>query len=276
MPIAAFVPAIIAGGVGLAGAAAAVSAGKSQAKAIQGAANTAAQTQQQGLDQQIAFLNQGKADAMPYLQGTINQGRQANDLLGASAGLNPQTPGYSQQQAYADYQTGRTNSQFNQDAQNSTQRALTLMQSSNAAMGKGGAVNSGKSLKASSDIYKNYADSVTGNYNALLGGYGTAGINASNNAANIQIGQAGGLAAASAGATNAIGGYQYTSGIGAANAIGQGQQGAAGFIGAGVNALTNMPQPYIQQTPYINPTQLYPTSNVGLAGNYTPIPSLRI
>lgn len=249
-------------GSAVVGAGASIAAGNKQAKAAKDAANM----QREAASEEIAFQREARDDANRILTPYSNLGNQARDRYYAARGLTPSTAGYTTGAAANDYENSFLASPDWQDAQYSTAQALGALQSTNGALGRGSAINSGKALRAASDITQGYRAAARSGYdNALLSavdlgvmgdsGRASGGQNFANNAASATR-----SAAQQAG--------QY--GLAAANAQANGLAGAAAFGSYGVNSFLNRPTSY---NPPINPSA--PISTIDYANMPTAISQIR-
>lgn len=212
------------------GAGASIAAGNAQSKAIRGAAAA----QERSAQEQIALQREARENAEKELRPYAAEGDGARRMYNAAYGVAPTGEGDSLTAARGDFDAGFNASPFWETAQQSTAQALQALRATNAAAGRGTAINSGKALRAASDIANTYRGGAVSQYLSGLGGISDRGYNAStgiasggqqfaNNASTI-MGQA---AANSANLT-----------VQAANAQAQGWGNAAGFIGWGAGQLS--------------------------------------
>lgn len=215
------------------------------AKAQIEAANIAAQQQREGLDKQLAFQQQGYDIAEREFRPWVKEGDQARAMYNSAFGVNP-TNGQTLADARGQFDAGFENSPYWRDAQYSTTQALNALNSTDAAMGKGG-LNSGKAQRAAGDLVNNFRGNATNMYLNALGGIVDLGVTGATGVASAGQTLANNNAGAIRSATNAISDYMYdgTSGAGAARAngvAGAGNALAQGYVnsaGAAANGAIN-------------------------------------
>lgn len=247
MPIAAIAAGVIGAGATVYAANKASSAAK---KSSQQAAATA--------DQQIQFQREARDEAKAQLTPYSLEGAAARRMYNAAMGVAPAAgTSTSAGVAGADtldaarsaYDSGFTNSPFWQDAQYATTQGMNALRSTNAAMGRGSSINSGKALRAASDIAEGYRGAATTNYLASLGGIVNTGMTAdsgiasggqvfANNAGNA-LGQA-----------TALQGQYNMAGANAAQSAASDIAGIGGYLAG--NYL-NGGQNYFQPMQYVQP-----------------------
>lgn len=164
--------------------------GNQQANAVQGAANTSADAMRYAANQQVNYLTQGANQAAGYLDPIVEQGNIPTEMVLGAVGAGGQNQG-AYEQAYND---AYNNSHWRTEADFNTDQAYQQLQSTNAAMGKGGAINSGKALRAAGEMGYQLAmqgrDAHLGNLKEFI----NRGDTARTNMANVRIGQAGQVA----------------------------------------------------------------------------------
>jgi hypothetical protein len=162
MPVALIATAVTAG--------ASIYSANKQSKAAKNASNQAAAT----ASEQIALQREAYDNADRILTPYSTEGNSARRMYNAAIGVAPTGEGDTIGAARSDYDAGFDNSPFWRDAQYATGQAMNALQSTNAAMGRGSSINSGKALRAASDIQEGYRGSATQNYlNSLAGVAGT-------------------------------------------------------------------------------------------------------
>ena len=162
MPVALIATAVTAG--------ASIYSANKQSSAAKKASQQAAQT----ASEQIALQREAYDNADRILTPYSTEGNSARRMYNAAIGVAPTGTGDTITAARSDYDAGFENSPFWQDAQYATGQAMNALQSTNAAMGRGGSINSGKALRAASDIQQGYRGNATQNYlNSLAGVAGT-------------------------------------------------------------------------------------------------------
>ena len=162
MPVALIATAVTAG--------ASIYSANKQSSAAKKASQQAAQT----ASEQIALQREAYDNADRILTPYSTEGNSARRMYNAAIGVAPTGTGDTITAARSDYDTGFDNSPFWRDAQYATGQAMNALQSTNAAMGRGGSINSGKALRAASDIQEGYRGNATQNYmNSLAGVAGT-------------------------------------------------------------------------------------------------------
>lgn len=162
MPVALIATAVTAG--------ASIYSANKQSSAAKKASQQAAAT----ASEQIAMQREAYNNADRILTPYSTEGNSARRMYNAAIGVAPTGTGDTIGAARSDYDAGFNNSPFWQDAQYATGQAMNALQSTNAAMGRGGSINSGKALRAASDIQQGYRGNATQNYlNSLAGVAGT-------------------------------------------------------------------------------------------------------
>lgn len=152
------------------GAGASVASASAQSKAAKKASQQAAAT----ASEQIALQREAYNNADRILTPYSTEGNSARRMYNAAIGVAPTGSGDTMTAARSDYDAGFDNSPFWRDAQYATGQAMNALQSTNAAMGRGSSINSGKALRAASDIQQGYRGNATQNYlNSLAGVAGT-------------------------------------------------------------------------------------------------------
>ncbi len=156
------------------GAGVSASAASKQAKAAKNAANQAAATASQEMEMQREARDEARKIFTPYSQEGAAARRIYNGAMGI--GVGGSTDPAALAAARADYDTSFEASPFWRDAQYATGQAMNALNSTNAAMGRGGSINSGKALRAASDIQQGYRGAATQNYLTSLGGIVDTGL----------------------------------------------------------------------------------------------------
>lgn len=152
------------------GAGASAASASAQSKAAKKASQQAAAT----ASEQIALQREAYDNADRILTPYSTEGNSARRMYNAAIGVAPTGTGDTIGAARSDYDAGFNNSPFWRDAQYATGQAMNALQSTNAAMGRGSSINSGKALRAASDIQEGYRGGATQNYlNSLAGVAGT-------------------------------------------------------------------------------------------------------
>ena len=211
--------------VGVVGAGASAYSASKQSSAAKKA--TAAATE--ASNQEIALQREARDEARkiftPYSQEGAAARRLYNGAMGI--GVGGSTDPTALAAARSDYDTAFEASPFWRDAQYGAGQAMNALMSTNAAMGRGSSINSGKALRAASDIQTGYRGQATQNYLSSLSGIIDTGMTADSGIAS------GGQAYAN-NASNAI---RNAAGINANAQMAQGQAWAnaasdfAGFAG---------------------------------------------
>jgi len=246
------------------GAHAASKASSKQASAINNAANQQAQSSAE----QIALQREARDEAKKILTPYVTEGDSARRMLNSAYGVAPTGEGDSLEGARADFDAGFEASPFWKNAQDATAKALAALRSTNAALGRGSSINSGKAMRAAADINQNYRGGATSEYIAGLGGIADRGFDASAGIASGGVNFAN--SASSTMAQSAA--NQGNLAMAAANAKYQGASDAAGFLGwgagqlSGGNFITN--RSYFNPSPAIRATPLMaqPISQLAYAG----------
>lgn len=228
MAAAAMIGSAVIGGV------ASISAGRSQASAARQASAAAGDA----ASQEIAFARQARDEARTQLTPYSIEGQAARSMYNAAMNVDTMSGGDTLAAARARYGEGFEASPYWQDAQYSTGKALDAMRSTNAAMGRGSPINSGKALRAASDINLGYRGAATQQYLASLGGIVDIGVQADSG-----IASGGQVFANSAGsALRAAALQQGAYGLAGADAQAQGLANAGGFAAYGLGQI-GQPKP---------------------------------
>lgn len=267
MPVAAIGAAVIGG-------AASISAANKAAKATKNASNQAAQTAQDQIALQREAYANAKATLTPYAQEGAAARRLYNGAMGIAPAAGTSTSAGvagadTLDAARAAYNSGFETSPYWQDAQYATGQAMNALRSTNAAMGRGSSINSGKALRAASDIQQGYRGAATQNYLASLNNIGQTGLTADTGIAS------GGQNFAN-NASNALGqatALQGQYGMANAAAYGNAMSDIAGIAGYTAGNYLNGGQSYFQPMQSVTPINV-PTPNVGLSPNALNVPSL--
>jgi len=212
------------------------SAAKKQAKAINQSAQTAADAQTQSTQMQIDALNNAAAAGEAELRPIVQQGERPLYLHQAAYGLLPPD---QQPAGRAAYTQAFEQSPYWQDALEATNRGVSALVSSNAAAGKGGAINSGKALRAASDIAQTYRGGATDKYISGLGGYIDRYDAAKSGIANLKIGAGTQVANAFGNQGNNLASIYANQGNALANIYGNQASNVAGFTGNVFSTLGN-------------------------------------
>jgi len=239
----------ILGAAGI-GAAASMSAAKSQSKAAREASAAARDAANQEIQLQREARDEARKIFTPYSQ----EGSAARRMYNAAMGIAP-AAGTSAGAgvagadtlgaARAAYDAGFDASPYWRDAQYGAGEAMNALMSTNAALGRGGSVNSGKALRATQDIQTGYRGQATQNYLASLAGISDTGLVADSGIAS------GGqnYANMSGNALRQAAALQGQYGLAGAAAMGQGYANAAGFLGYGLGNYRPGGQSYFSYTP---------------------------
>lgn len=147
------------------------------------AARKAAQIAGETADKEIALQREARDEARkiftPYSQEGAAARRMYNGAMGiAPGGATGPAGADSLAAARAAYDSGFEASPFWRDAQYGASEAFNALRSTNAAMGRGSSINSGKALRATQDIQTGYRGQATQNYLASLGGIIDNGLTA--------------------------------------------------------------------------------------------------
>lgn len=168
---------VIAGGAAILGGALSKKGGDKQAKAAQ-------QASQQASDaaaQELAFQQQARDETRTQLTPYSREGAAARRMYNAAMGVDTISGGAGGDTlaaARADYDRNFEASPFVGDARYGAEQALNALRSTNAAMGRGSGINSGKALRAATDIEQGYRASATQNYLNSLSGIVDTGMQA--------------------------------------------------------------------------------------------------
>lgn len=144
------------------------------------AAKKASQAATDASNQEIALQREARDEARkiftPYSQEGTAARRLYNGAMGI--GVGGSTDPAALASARSDYDTAFEASPFWRDAQYGAGQAVNALMSTNAAMGRGSSINSGKALRAASDIQTGYRGQATQNYLNSLGGIIDNGLTA--------------------------------------------------------------------------------------------------
>lgn len=247
------------------GAGASMSAADKAAKATKSASKSAAAT----ADKELAFQQKARDEARAIFTPYSREGAAARRMYNAAMGVAPAAAtstgagvagADTLDAARAAYNSGFEASPYWQDAQYATGQAMNALRSTNAALGRGSSINSGKALRAASDIQQGYRGQATQNYLTSLNGISDTGMTADSGIAS------GGQVYAN-NASNAIRNasqlqQQYT--MAGAQAYGGAMSNLAGIAGWTAGQFN-------QPTNYLTAYQPAPTA----AWNPTPLPALQ-
>lgn len=265
MPVAAIAAAAI-------GAGATISAANKSASATKSASKSAAAT----ADKELAFQQQARDEARAIFTPYSQEGAAARRLYNAAMGVAPATGTSAAagvagadtlDAARAAYDSGFDASPYWRDANYATDQALNALRSTNAAMGRGSSINSGKALRAASDIVQGYRGQATQNYLTSLNGISDMGMTADSGIAS------GGQVYAN-NASNAIRNasqlqQQYTM-QGATN-YGNAMSNLAGIAGWTAGQF-NQPTSYYMQSPATYTAQpISATPSLNALSSYSPL-----
>lgn len=130
--------------------------------------------------QEIALQREARDEARKTFQPYSQEGAAARRLYNGAMGIGVggSTDPSALAAARSDYDAGFEASPFWRDAQYGTGQAMNALMSTNAAMGRGSSINSGKALRAASDIQTGYRANATQNYLSSLGGIIDTGLTA--------------------------------------------------------------------------------------------------
>jgi hypothetical protein len=228
-------------GASVIGAGASVASGNAQSRAARRAGDQAANAANQEIQLQREARDDARRIFTPYSQEGASARRMYNAAMGigASAG------------AVAEYEAGFEASPYWRDAQYGSGQAMNALISTNAAMGRGGSVNSGKALRAAQDIQTGYRGQATQNYLSSLAGISDTGLVADSGIASG--GQT--YANMSGNALRNAASLQGQYGLAGAQAQANGVSNAMGFLGYGMGNLGQGGGSYFRYTP---PTALAP------------------
>lgn len=262
---------VIAGGAAILGGALSKKGGDKQAKAAQQASQQAADA----AAQELAFQREARDDARAQLTPYSREGAVARRMYNAAMGVDTMTGGVGGDTlaaARADYDRNFEASPFMGDARYGAEQALNALRSTNAAMGRGSAINSGKALRAASDIEQGYRAGATQNYLNSLSGIVDTGMQADSGIASG--GQV--FADRSGNAIRQAAALQGQYGMMGAQAEAQGFADAAGFIGYG---LGNYQRPRASSSGGVKPIKPFsyktPTYSGKINSAARPLPALR-
>lgn len=169
------VAAVMIGSAVIGGVASSSAASKSSS-AAKSASNQAAQAAANELAMQREARDEARTIFTPYSKEGTAARRLYNGAMGI--GVGGSTDPAALASARNDYDSNFEASPFWRDAQYATGEAMNALQSTNAAMGRGGSINSGKALRAASDIQQSYRGQATQNYLSSLGGIVDTGLTA--------------------------------------------------------------------------------------------------
>lgn len=222
-------------GAAVVGAAGSMAAGNAQ----KGAAKDAASATERSADKQLAFQREARQEAKTALTPYVKEGDVARARYNAGV-LGIGTTGQADLDANrAAYNTNFEASPYWQDAQYATNQGVNALMSTNAALGRGSSINSGKALRGASDINLANRAGARSQYNTALSGLIDTGYQASTGIAS------GGQTFANA-ATNILANatnQQNQYNLAGANALAGAYGNAAGFAGWGLGQMAN----YYQQ-----------------------------
>lgn len=197
------------------------------------AAKKAGQAAADASNQEIALQREARDEARKIFTPYSQEGAAARRMYNAAMGIAPTgtapggTGADTLEAARAAYDAGFEASPYWRDAQYGAGQAMNALMSTNAAIGRGSSINSGKALRAASDIQTGYRGQATMNYLNSLGGIIDTGLTADSGIAS------GGQAYAN----NAGNALRNAAGINANAQMAQGQAWAnaasdfAGFAG---------------------------------------------
>lgn len=265
MPVTAIATAVTAG--------AGIYSANKQASAAKKASSQAAATANQEMELQREARDEARKIFTPYSQ----EGAQARRMYDAAMGIAP-AAGTSASAgvvgadtlaaARSAYDSGFEASPYWRDAQYASGEALNALQSTNAAMGRGSSINSGKALRAASDIQQGYRGAATQNYLNSLGGIIDTGLTADSGIASGGQTYANNSGNALRNATALQGQY----GMAGAAAYGNAASDIAGVAGYAMGNYRPGGQNYFSgySAPYVNPIQPY-----GGGAAMSPTPTVR-
>lgn len=166
--------------VGVVGAGASAYSANKQASA----AKKASQAATDASNQEIALQREARDEARKIFTPYSQEGAAARRMYNAAMGIAPTgtAPGGAgadtMEAARAAYDQGFEASPFWRDAQYGADQAMNALRSTNGAMGRGSSINSGKALRAASDIQTGYRGQATMNYLNGLSGIIDTGLTA--------------------------------------------------------------------------------------------------
>lgn len=144
------------------------------------AAKKASQAAIDASNKEIALQREARDEARkiftPYSQEGAAARRMYNGAMGV--GVGGSTDPTALAAARSDYDRGFEASPFWRDAQYGADQAMNALRSTNGAMGRGSSINSGKALRAASDIQTGYRGQATMNYLNGLSGIIDTGLTA--------------------------------------------------------------------------------------------------
>ena len=232
MPVLAAAGTFLASSAGATLAATAATVGSSIYAANKGAkaAKQAGQQAAQAADREIALQREARDKADQIFTPYVREGDVARRMINGAMGIDTMNGGAGGDTlgaARADYYRGFDASPFMEDARYGAEQSLNALRSTNAAMGRGGAINSGKAMRAAQDIQTGYRGQATQNYLASLGATADVGFNASGHIGDAYQGFASNAGNAMRYAANA----QGQSGLAGAQAYANAASDIGGFAG---------------------------------------------
>jgi hypothetical protein len=200
---------------------------KTQANAVKDSAAMAADAQKYATDKQIEQLNLGYDRATAQMQPMVNDSTTPNNLVRGALGIDPSQAGA--------YNTAYNGSFYKNEADYNTAKAHNALVSTNAALGKGGAINSGKALRAAGQ--QGYELAMAGREAHLTGlkGYVDRGDAARTGIANAAMGVGSQAANAFANQGNALSQIALQRGQGLQDAAATGGMAISNALG-GISA----------------------------------------
>lgn len=148
------------------------------------AAKKAGQLASDASNQEIALQREARDEARKIFTPYSQEGAAARRMYNAAMGIAPTgtvpggTGADTLEAARAAYDSGFEASPYWRDAQYGAGQAMNALMSTNAAMGRGSSINSGKALRAAQDIQMGYRAGATQNYLNSLGGIIDTGLTA--------------------------------------------------------------------------------------------------
>ena len=172
MPVALVATAVTAG--------ASIYSAYKQASAAKKASQAATDAANQEIELQREARDEARKIFTPYSQEGAAARRMFNGAMGiAPTGTMPGGTGADTlEAARAAYDQGFEASPFWRDAQYGAGEAMNALRSTNAAVGRGSSINSGKALRATQDIQTGYRGQATQNYLSSLNGIIDTGLTA--------------------------------------------------------------------------------------------------
>jgi hypothetical protein len=172
--------------------------------AAKSAAKTEAAASKYAVDQSIQQQNKAAAEGRGYMKPYVDSGLQAYDLMQGAVGMRDP----------AAYETAYGQSYDKRVADMESAKAYEALKSSNAAAGKGGAINSGKAMRYAAETGNEIALGNRAAHYQKLAGFGQTGYDASTSSGNYGVGAAGvNSQALLQGAANQIQSSQYATGL---------------------------------------------------------------